>query len=195
MALTEALPTRNLSPVPMPSGMFARMLSATMLLLNEVTNWLRVAPTRTPIATDITFFESRYETNPFPRASYIPPARMRLRTRRAFPFPVFFLRQVQTAKTTKNMKPASSAVVSSGPTFDFREALVRFLKYTIEGLAVGTSAMLMQQNPPTLEEAIILSVIASATFSIIDLFAPSLSPGMRLSTGAKIGAQLYPGAW
>jgi hypothetical protein len=93
------------------------------------------------------------------------------------------------------MKPASSAVVSTGPVFDFREALVRFLKYTIEGLAVGTSAMLMQQNPPTLEEAIILSVIASATFSIIDLFAPSLSPGMRLSTGAKIGAQLYPGAW
>ena len=88
-----------------------------------------------------------------------------------------------------------TAYVSSGPTFDFREALVRFLKYMIEGLAVGTSAMLMQKNKPTLEEAIILSVIASATFSIIDLFAPSLAPGMRLSTGAKIGSQLYPGTW
>lgn len=75
--------------------------------------------------------------------------------------------------------------------FDWREALTRFLKYMLEGATVGFAAAFVPKNRPSFEEIILLSVVAAATFSIIDLFAPSISPHARQGAGFAMGATLY----
>jgi hypothetical protein len=77
------------------------------------------------------------------------------------------------------------------PSIDFQEALVRFAKYLLEGGTVGFAAFFIPKIKPKLEEVLLISVVAAATFSVIDLFAPSISPHARQGAGFGIGASLY----
>ena len=60
-----------------------------------------------------------------------------------------------------------------------------------EGGTVGFAAFFIPKIKPRLEEVLLISVVAAATFSVIDLFAPSISPHARQGAGFGIGASMY----
>lgn len=80
------------------------------------------------------------------------------------------------------------------PIIDWKEAGIRIAKYLLEGGTVGLASFLIPKNKPSLEEVVLISVVGAATFSILDLFAPSISPHARQGAGFGIGASLY-GGW
>jgi hypothetical protein len=76
-------------------------------------------------------------------------------------------------------------------TFDFKEILIRALKYLLEGFVVCLAVFLMPGGAkmPT-NEVFLLGVIAAVTFSILDLFAPSIGISMRQGAGFGMGANM-----
>ena len=77
--------------------------------------------------------------------------------------------------------------------FDWREAMVRFLKYMMEGGAVAFACALVPKQKLSYDEIILIAVVAAAVFSVIDTFAPSISPHLRQGAGFAMGAGLYGG--
>jgi uncharacterized BrkB/YihY/UPF0761 family membrane protein len=71
--------------------------------------------------------------------------------------------------------------------------MVRLSKYLLEGSTVGFAAYFIPApgRKPKLEEVLLISVVAAATFSVLDLFAPSILPHARQGAGFGIGASLY----
>lgn len=47
----------------------------------------------------------------------------------------------------------------------------RLFKYLLEGSTVGFAAYFIPQTKPSLEEVLLIAVVAAATFSIVDLFS------------------------
>lgn len=84
----------------------------------------------------------------------------------------------------------------SGFSIDGKELLVRILKYFLEGAVVAIAAYMIPRTKPNLEEILTIALIAAATFSLLDLAAPSLSQGVRAGASFGIGAGLvgFPGA-
>lgn len=81
--------------------------------------------------------------------------------------------------------------------FDFREFSRRVIKYLIEGLVVGFVAVFIP-NPKralNIEEVLMIALIASATFSILDVFIPSMGSSVRQGAGLGLGFNLvkFPG--
>lgn len=79
--------------------------------------------------------------------------------------------------------------------FDVKEILVRLFKYVFEGLVVALAAYLIPGKNLDLIEIITIGLIAAATFSILDLFAPAFAGGARSGAAFGIGANLvgFPG--
>jgi hypothetical protein len=79
--------------------------------------------------------------------------------------------------------------------FDVKEILVRLFKYVFEGLVVALAAYLIPGKNLDLFEIITIGLIAAATFSILDLFAPAFAGGARSGAAFGIGANLvgFPG--
>lgn len=79
--------------------------------------------------------------------------------------------------------------------FDVNEALVRLLKYVFEGLVVAVAAYTLPSMTLNVADVVQISMIAMATFSILDFFAPSMSGAARMGAGMGIGANLvgFPG--
>jgi ABC-type Co2+ transport system permease subunit len=75
---------------------------------------------------------------------------------------------------------------------DTKELVVRVLKYILEGSVVAIAAWLIPSKKPSLEEVFTLALVAAATFSILDLFLPSISASARMGVGLGIGASLTP---
>lgn len=75
--------------------------------------------------------------------------------------------------------------------FDFKEAMIRIAKYFLEGGTVGFAAYFIPHDKPSLDEVLLISIVAAATFSVLDVFAPSISPHARQGTGFAIGSSLY----
>jgi ABC-type Co2+ transport system permease subunit len=75
---------------------------------------------------------------------------------------------------------------------DVKEFVVRVLKYVLEGAVVAIAAWLIPSKKPSIEEVFTLALVAAATFSILDLFLPSVSESARLGVGLGIGASLTP---
>lgn len=74
--------------------------------------------------------------------------------------------------------------------FDFREMVTRLLKYLIEGAVVGLVAALIPSKPLSFEEALVIALVAAATFSILDMVAPTLGAGVRQGASFGLGANL-----
>jgi len=70
------------------------------------------------------------------------------------------------------------------------EVLVRILKYTLEGIMVSTAAFMLPGKKNNLEDVILIGFVAAATFSLLDLFSPSVGIGVRQGAGFGIGANL-----
>ena len=71
--------------------------------------------------------------------------------------------------------------------------LKRVLKYLIEGIVVALVAHWIPSMKLSAKDIATIALTASATFSVLDYFAPSLSASARAGTGFSIGAKLSGG--
>ena len=71
-----------------------------------------------------------------------------------------------------------------------REVIKRLIKYLIEGLVVALAAFAIPRKRLSVEDALWLAFIAGMTFSILDMFAPTISVTARQGAGFGIGAGL-----
>jgi hypothetical protein len=78
------------------------------------------------------------------------------------------------------------------PELDTKELCNRVVKYVLEGLVVAFAASILPKRKPDFEEALVLALVAAATFAILDLFAPGsgLGQSARVGSGLGIGLQL-----
>ena len=76
------------------------------------------------------------------------------------------------------------------------EVLKRFFKYLAEGLMVAIAAYVFPKKKMEADEIITIAVVASATFAILDMYAPTIGATARQGAGFGIGATLvgFPGA-
>ncbi len=79
--------------------------------------------------------------------------------------------------------------------FDLTEILKRIIKYLIEGFIVAIAAYAIPKQSLKLEEIALLALTAAATFSILDMYIPSMGVTMRSGAGFGLGANLvgFPG--
>ena len=80
-------------------------------------------------------------------------------------------------------------------TFDFPELIKRAIKYIVEGIIVALAAYTIPKKSLNVEEVVIIALTAAATFSVLDVFVPSMSTSARGGAGFGIGANLvgFPG--
>ncbi len=64
------------------------------------------------------------------------------------------------------------------------------IKYIIEGLAVAIAAYFIPRRKTHIQEIIIIGLMASLTFIILDIFAEDIGKGTRLGAGFGIGTNL-----
>ena len=74
--------------------------------------------------------------------------------------------------------------------FDFSELIKRAIKYLVEGLVVAIVAVLIPKKSLNVEEIIIIALTAAATFSILDVFIPSMGSSVRQGAGLGLGFNL-----
>jgi len=82
---------------------------------------------------------------------------------------------------------------SENVKFDIRELIIRIFKYIFEGLIVAIAAYVIPGRKLAFEEVITIGVIGAATFSVLDLFAPSIGSSVRTGAGLGIGVNLVGG--
>jgi hypothetical protein len=75
---------------------------------------------------------------------------------------------------------------------DGKEIIVRIIKYILEGAMVALAAYLIPQKKSNPEEILTIALVAAATFSLLDMLAPSISSSARFGAGAGIGLALTP---
>lgn len=76
---------------------------------------------------------------------------------------------------------------------DGKEIVVRIIKYVLEGAMVGIAAFLIPKNKPSLEEILTVALVAAATFSLLDMYAPSISQSARFGSGLALGSSIVGG--
>ena len=75
-------------------------------------------------------------------------------------------------------------------SFDFSELIKRAIKYLVEGIMVAIAAYAIPKKALNVEEIIIIALMAAATFSVLDVFVPSIASSARGGAGLGIGANL-----
>ena len=63
--------------------------------------------------------------------------------------------------------------------YGFAEIVNRIIKYLIEGLVVALAAFAIPKKQLNVEEIVIIALTAAATFSILDVFIPSMGVNAR----------------
>lgn len=76
---------------------------------------------------------------------------------------------------------------------DFTELVKRIIKYLVLGLVISVVAIVIPKKSLNLEEVIILALSAAATFSILDVFVPSISDAAKSGVGFSVGTGLAGG--
>ena len=74
--------------------------------------------------------------------------------------------------------------------FDLGELLRRVVKYLVEGLMVAIAAYAIPKRSLNLDEVLLISLTAAATFSVLDTYVPSMGVSARSGAGFGIGANL-----
>ena len=75
-------------------------------------------------------------------------------------------------------------------SFNSRELCKRVIKYILQGLVISICCLLIPKAKPDFEAIIALGLVSSATYAVIDLFAPSLTFPLNLGVGFGIGSSL-----
>ena len=73
---------------------------------------------------------------------------------------------------------------------DFGELIKRAIKYLVEGVIVAIAAYTIPKKALNIEEIVIIGLMAAATFSILDVFVPSIASSARGGAGFGLGANL-----
>ena len=73
---------------------------------------------------------------------------------------------------------------------DFSELVKRAIKYIVEGIMVAIAAYAIPKKSLNIEEVVIIALTAAATFSVLDVFVPSMAASARGGAGFGIGAKL-----
>ena len=73
---------------------------------------------------------------------------------------------------------------------NIEELVKRIIKYLIQGLVIAVVAVVIPKKSLNIEEVVILSLVAAATFSILDVFMPSVGASVRQGAGLGIGFNL-----
>ena len=76
---------------------------------------------------------------------------------------------------------------------DFTELVKRIIKYLVLGLVISVVAIVIPKKSLNLEEVIILALSAAATFSILDVFVPSMGENARLGAATGLGINMIGG--
>jgi hypothetical protein len=74
--------------------------------------------------------------------------------------------------------------------FDVGDLVMRVVKYLLEGLAVAIAAFVIPGKTMKYGEVAMIALTATATFAILDIYAPSVGSGARTGAGFGIGANL-----
>ena len=74
------------------------------------------------------------------------------------------------------------------PGFDMSELVMRLIKYLLEGLAVAVAAYVIPGKTMRPSEVGMIALTATATFAILDIYAPSVGSSARTGAGFGIGA-------
>jgi len=80
---------------------------------------------------------------------------------------------------------------------NIQEIVKRIIKYLVEGVIVAFAAYAIPKRSLNVEEIILISLTAAATFSILDTYIPSMGVTARSGAGFGIGANLvkFPGGF
>ena len=70
------------------------------------------------------------------------------------------------------------------------DLLMRLVKYALEGLAVAIAAYVLPGKTLKTSEVGMIALVATATFAILDIYAPSVGSSARTGAGFGIGANL-----
>jgi hypothetical protein len=73
---------------------------------------------------------------------------------------------------------------------DLSELIKRGIKYLIEGLVVAVVAVLVPKKALNVEEIVVIALTAAATFSLLDVFIPSMGAAARNGAGMGVGFNL-----
>ena len=76
------------------------------------------------------------------------------------------------------------------PGVDMGDLVARLVKYLLEGLAVAVAAYVIPGKTMKYDEIAMIALSATATFAILDVYAPSVGSGARTGAGFGIGAGL-----
>lgn len=74
--------------------------------------------------------------------------------------------------------------------FDVKELLHRAAKYLLEGLMVALAAFAIPKKSLSIDEIVLISLTASATFCLMDAYAPTIAGSVRTGAGFGIGANM-----
>jgi ABC-type Co2+ transport system permease subunit len=77
--------------------------------------------------------------------------------------------------------------------FDFSELVKRAIKYIVEGVIVALAAYVIPKQSLKVEEVVVIALTAAATFSVLDVFIPSMGATARQGAGAGIGLGVIGG--
>ena len=78
--------------------------------------------------------------------------------------------------------------------FDFMLVLMNMLKYLMEGLVVATAAFMFPSKKLNIDDVVLIGFVAAATFSLLDMFAPSGDGSYGSARTVRQAAQFGIGA-
>ncbi len=78
----------------------------------------------------------------------------------------------------------------TAPAFDMGDLVARVVKYLLEGLAVAVAAFVLPGKTLKASEVGMIALVATATFAVLDIYAPSVGSSARTGAGFGIGANL-----
>jgi len=78
-------------------------------------------------------------------------------------------------------------------SFDFSELVKRAIKYIVEGIIVAIAAYAIPKHSLKVEEVVLVALTAAATFSVLDVFIPSMGQSARSGVGGVVGVNLAGG--
>jgi ABC-type Co2+ transport system permease subunit len=76
---------------------------------------------------------------------------------------------------------------------DLTELVKRAIKYLIEGLVISLVLVILPKKQLQVEEIVIVALTAAATFSILDVFIPSMGTSARNGAGMGLGLNVIGG--
>lgn len=77
--------------------------------------------------------------------------------------------------------------------YDMNEIVKRGIKYLIEGILVAIACYAIPKRTMNVEEVLVIALTAAATFSILDVFVPSMAGAARSGAGTGIGLGVIGG--